>query len=100
MLDQAKSKFLQRLAHQRDRIASAWVGLSDHSQVGVTLVGVSGVLALWALFWPVPTEVKGHGVLIYPDNAGVLNARVDGQVLKIKTQVGDSVRQGQVLMTL
>ena len=100
MLDQAKSKFLQRLAHQRDRIASAWAGLSDHSQVGVTLVGVSGVLALWALFWPVPTEVKGHGVLIYPDNAGVLNARVDGQVLKIKTQVGDSVRQGQVLMTL
>lgn len=100
MLDQAKSKFLQRLVHQRDRIASAWAGLSDHSQVGVTLVGVSGVLALWALFWPVPTEVKGHGVLIYPDNAGVLNARVDGQVLKIKTQVGDSVRQGQVLMTL
>ena len=100
MLDQAKSKFLQRLVHQRDRIDSAWAGLSDHSQVGVTLVGVSGVLALWALFWPVPTEVKGHGVLIYPDNAGVLNARVDGQVLKIKTQVGDSVRQGQVLMTL
>ena len=100
MLEQAKSKFVQRFAHQRDRIASAWAGLSDHSQVGVTLVGVSGVLALWALFWPVPTEVRGHGVLIYPDNAGVLNARVDGQVLKVKTQVGDSVRQGQVLMTL
>ena len=100
MLEQAKSKFVQRFAHQRDRIALAWAGLSDHSQVGVTLVGVSGVLALWALFWPVPTEVRGHGVLIYPDNAGVLNARVDGQVLKVKTQVGDSVRQGQVLMTL
>ena len=100
MLEQAKSKFVQRFAHQRDRIASAWAGLSDHSQVGVMLVGVSGVLALWALFWPVPTEVRGHGVLIYPDNAGVLNARVDGQVLKVKTQVGDSVRQGQVLMTL
>lgn len=100
MLEQAKSKFVQRFAHQRDRIVSAWAGLSDHSQVGVTLVGVSGVLALWALFWPVPTEVRGHGVLIYPDNAGVLNARVDGQVLKVKTQVGDSVRQGQVLMTL
>ena len=100
MLEQAKSKFVQRFAHQRDRIVLAWAGLSDHSQVGVTLVGVSGVLALWALFWPVPTEVRGHGVLIYPDNAGVLNARVDGQVLKVKTQVGDSVRQGQVLMTL
>ena len=100
MLEQAKSKFVQRFAHQRDRIVSAWAGLSDHSQVGVMLVGVSGVLALWALFWPVPTEVRGHGVLIYPDNAGVLNARVDGQVLKVKTQVGDSVRQGQVLITL
>ena len=69
MLEQAKSKFVQRFAHQRDRIVSAWAGLSDHSQVGVMLVGVSGVLALWALFWPVPTEVRGHGVLIYPDNA-------------------------------
>ena len=53
-------------------------GLSDHNQVGVSLAGVGGVLVLWALFWPVPTEVEGMGVLIYPNNAGILNARAGG----------------------
>ncbi|MEB3331336.1 MAG: NHLP bacteriocin system secretion protein, partial [Synechococcaceae cyanobacterium] len=52
-----------------------WHGLSDHGQVGLCLAAVSGGLVLWALFWPVPTEVTGTGVLIYPDNAGILNAR-------------------------
>jgi HlyD family secretion protein len=100
MGEQAKPTLTQRLTRERDRIGSRWAGLSDHSQVGVALAGVSGVLGLWALFWPVPTEVKGHGVLIYPDNAGVLNARVDGQVLELKARVGDAVRKDQVLMTL
>jgi HlyD family secretion protein len=77
-----------------------WRGLSDHSQVGVCLAGVGGALALWALVWPVPTEVVGQGVLIYPDNAGVLNARAGGQVLKLQVAVGQTVRQGQVLLTL
>ena len=52
------------------------------------------------MFWPVPTQVEGQGVLIYPDNAGILNARSGGQVLSLDTKVGDRVRQGQVLMTL
>jgi HlyD family secretion protein len=74
--------------------------LSDHAQVGVCLAAVSGVLGLWALFWPVPTEVSGTGVLIYPDNAGILDARAGGQVRDIQVAVGDRVRRGQVLMTL
>ena len=77
-----------------------WSGLSDHAQVGVVLAGVSGVLALWALFWPVPTEVSGTGVLIYPENAGILNARAGGQVREVGVRVGERVRRGQVLMTL
>ena len=77
-----------------------WRGLSDHGQVGVCLAGVGGALALWALVWPVPTEVVGQGVLIYPDNAGVLNARAGGQVLKLNVRVGQPVRQGEVLLTL
>ena len=77
-----------------------WGGLSDHAQVGVALAGVSGVLALWALFWPVPTEVSGTGVLIYPENAGILNARAGGQVREVGVRVGERVRRGQVLMTL
>ncbi|MFM7394437.1 MAG: hypothetical protein ACKO22_08780 [Cyanobium sp.] len=62
-------------------------GLSDHAQVGVSLAAVGGVLALWGLFWPVPTEVQGTGVLIYPDNAGILNARTGGQVRELLVAV-------------
>ena len=82
------------------RLQSRWQGLSDHSQVGVCLAGMGGALALWVLFWPVPTEVVGQGVLLYPDNAGVLNARAAGQVQALQVQVGQSVRRGQVLMQL
>ena len=85
-----------RLARLRQR----WQGLSDHEQVGVCLAGVGGAVVLWALFWPVPTEVMGNGVLIYPDNAGVLNARAGGQVQTLAVKEGDQVRKGQVLMRL
>lgn len=77
-----------------------WAGLSDHGQVGVCLGGITGVLVLWALVWPVPTEVSGSGVLIYPDNAGILNARSGGQVRELNVTVGERVRRGQVLMRL
>ena len=77
-----------------------WQGFSDHDQVGVCLAGVGGVLVLWALFWPVPTEVVGTGVLIYPDNAGLLNARAAGQVQDVAVKVGDRVHKGQVMLRL
>ncbi|MEB3331380.1 MAG: NHLP bacteriocin system secretion protein, partial [Synechococcaceae cyanobacterium] len=64
------------------------------------LAAVSGGLVLWALFWPVPTEVTGTGVLIYPDNAGILNARSGGQVQELFVRTGERVRRGQVLMRL
>jgi len=81
-------------------LQKGWRGLSDHDQVGVCLGGVGGAIVLWALFWPVPTEVVGMGVLIYPDNAGVLNARSGGQVQSIAVRTGDRVRKGDVLMRL
>ena len=77
-----------------------WAGLSDHTQVGIWLGGMGGVLLLWALFWPVPTEVSGSGVLIYPDNAGILNARSGGQVRDVNVRVGERVQRGQLLMQL
>ena len=49
---------------RRQQLQQRWLGLSDHNQVGVCLAGVSGVLALWAVFWPVPTEVSGQGVFL------------------------------------
>jgi HlyD family secretion protein len=85
---------------RRHRWRSRWQGLSDHDQVGVCLAGMGALVALWALVWPVPTEVVGHGVLIYPDTAGVLNARSGGQVRTLSVRVGDPVRRGQVLMRL
>ena len=83
-----------------ERLRGRWNGLNDHQQVGVSLAGMGALFGAWLLFWPVPTEVEGRGVLIYPDNAGMLNARAAGQVLSINTAVGDRVRKGQVLMTL
>ena len=77
-----------------------WHDLSDHQQVGVSLVGVAGLFCGWLLFWPVPTQVQGKGVLIYPDNAGILNARAGGQVLTVAVKIGDRVRKGEELMRL
>ena len=77
-----------------------WRNLSDHQQVGVSLVGVAGLFCGWLLFWPVPTQVQGKGVLIYPDNAGILNARAGGQVLTVAVKIGDRVRKGEELMRL
>jgi HlyD family secretion protein len=85
---------------QWQRLENRWQGLSDHNQVGVSLAGVGGVLVFWALFWPVPTEVQGKGVLVYPDNAGILNARSGGQVQDVFVKTGERVRRGQVLMQL
>ena len=70
----------------------------DHALVGYALAGMGGLVALWALFWPIPTEVVGKGVLIYPDQAGLLDSRAAGQVRRLKVRVGDRVSRGQVLM--
>ena len=83
-----------------ERLRGRWNGLSDHQQVGTSLLAVGGLFGAWLLFWPVPTQVEGRGVLIYPNNAGILNARSGGQVQRINTEVGAQVRKGQVLMTL
>ncbi len=61
---------------------------------------MGGALGLWVLFWPVPTEVMGQGVLIHPDTAGLLDARAGGQVRRLRVAVGQEVRKGQVLMEL
>ncbi|QNI88055.1 hypothetical protein [Synechococcus sp. ROS8604] len=57
------------------------------------MAGMGGLFTAWLLFWPVPTQVEGKGVLIYPDNAGVLNARSAGQVLDLDVRFGDRVEK-------
>jgi HlyD family secretion protein len=76
----------------------AWKGLTAHQQVGCCLGAMGGALLLWASFWTVPTEVIGKGVLLLPDNAGLLDARAGGQVRRLHVAVGDRVRRGQVLI--
>ena len=46
------------------------------------------------------SEVVGKGVLLLPDNAGLLDARAAGQVRRLPIRVGDRVRRGQVLVEL
>ena len=75
-------------------------GLGDHGRVGVALAAVGGTLVLWALAWPVPTEVEGQGVLLPAEAAGIVDARAGGQVEQVLIKVGDRVRRGQVLLTL
>jgi HlyD family secretion protein len=77
-----------------------WQGLTEHDQVGLCLLAMVGGVVGWALFCPVPTEVRGEGVLIYPENAGVLDARAAGQVRRRLVRVGEPVRRGQVLMEI
>ncbi|MCP9771043.1 NHLP bacteriocin system secretion protein [Synechococcus sp. Tobar12-5m-g] len=76
-----------------------WKGLTPRQQVGCCLGAMGGAVLLWACFWAVPTEVVGKGVLLQPDNAGLLDARAGGQVRRLHVAVGDRVRRGQVLIT-
>lgn len=66
------------------KLRQRWQSLDEHDQVGIALAAVVAGLLGWALFCPIPTEVRGEGVLIYPDNAGVLDARAAGQVRRLR----------------
>ena len=69
-------------------------------KVLLSLISVGGLTALWALFWPVPTEVVGRGVVIVPGGATVLDSRAEGQIRELNVKVGDRVRKGQLLIVL
>ena len=69
-------------------------------QVLLSLIAMGGLTVLWALFWPVPTEVVGRGVVMVPGGATLLDSRAEGQIRELRVKVGDRVRRGQVLMEL
>jgi HlyD family secretion protein len=69
-------------------------------QVLLAQGGVGLLTAAWLLFWPVPTEVVGRGVVIVPEGARVVDARAEGQILDIPVRVGDPVRRGEPLLRL
>ena len=74
--------------------------LGPRQQLGLVLAVMGGAVGAWAAFWLVPTEVVGKGVLLLPDNAGLLDARAAGQVRRLPVRVGERVKRGQVLVEL
>ncbi len=69
-------------------------------RVLVALGAAWALTAGWFLFWPVPTEVIGRGVVIVPGGATVIDARAEGQILELPVRVGEAVKRGQTLIRL
>lgn len=69
-------------------------------QVLVALGTAWALTAGWFLFWPVPTEVIGRGVVIVPGGATVIDSRAEGQILDLPVRVGEAVKRGQTLVRL
>lgn len=69
-------------------------------RVLVALGAAWALTAGWFLFWPVPTEVIGRGVVIVPGGATVIDARAEGQILELPVRVGETVKRGQTLIRL
>ena len=69
-------------------------------QVLVALGTAWALTAGWFLFWPVPTEVIGRGVVIVPGGATVIDSRAEGQILSLPVRVGEEVKRGQALIRL
>ena len=81
----------------------SWLQRQSRDPEGQVLLalGTVGVLtAGWVLFWPVPTEVVGRGVMIVPGGSRVIDARAEGQILSIAVKVGQTVSKGQPLITM
>jgi HlyD family secretion protein len=73
---------------------------TSERRVLVALGTAWALAAGWFLFWPVPTEVIGRGVVIVPGGATVIDARAEGQILSLPVRVGQQVRRGQTLLRL
>ncbi|MCP9833941.1 MULTISPECIES: NHLP bacteriocin system secretion protein [unclassified Cyanobium] len=75
-------------------------GPPDERRVLLALGSAWALTAGWFLFWPVPTEVIGRGVVIVPGGATVIDARAEGQILSLPVRVGERVSRGQTLLRL
>jgi len=69
-------------------------------RVLVALGTAWALTAAWFLFWPVPTEVVGRGVVIVPGGATVIDSRAEGQILSLPVREGQRVIRGQTLIRL
>jgi HlyD family secretion protein len=83
------------------RVAQRVAGARQSEQQVLIALGTAWALtAGWFLFWPVPTEVIGRGVVIVPGGSTVIDARAEGQILSLPVRVGEAVRRQQPLIRL
>jgi HlyD family secretion protein len=73
---------------------------TSERRVLVALGTAWALTAGWFLFWPVPTEVVGRGVVIVPGGATVIDSRAEGQILSLPVREGQRVSRGQTLIRL
>ncbi|MEA5442561.1 NHLP bacteriocin system secretion protein [Cyanobium gracile] len=73
---------------------------ASEKRVLVALGTAWALTAGWFLFWPVPTEVVGRGVVIVPGGATVIDSRAEGQILSLPVREGQRVSRGQTLIRL
>jgi HlyD family secretion protein len=59
-----------------------------NGQVRLSLITLWSLTGLWVLFWPVPTEVTGRGVMIVPGASTLIDSRAEGQIRRLNLCVG------------
>ena len=64
------------------------------------ITAVSAMCVVWAIAPSVPVKVEGSAVLLPPESRVGIYARSPGQVQELHRQVGDQVRQGELLLSI
>jgi HlyD family secretion protein len=59
-----------------------------NGQVRLSLITLWSLTGLWVLFWPVPTEVTGRGVMIVSGASTLIDSRAEGQIRRLNLCVG------------
>ncbi len=85
-----KSKLLE---HPPQKVPHFIVGLFP-------LMILTGTAVSWSFFGKIPIEVEGRAVLIVPRSNIEFQSRAAGQILSIKVRPRETVKAGQVLVTL
>jgi hypothetical protein len=63
----------------------------------LALIGLIATVVVWSVSDTIPTQLVGRGILIRGDQVPQVLAPVAGQVEQVLVQVGDEIRQGQVI---
>ena len=72
-----------------------------HFIIGLLPLGIlAGTAVIWSFLGKIPIEVEGRAVLIMPRSNVEFQSRAAGQILSIKVRSGETIKAGQVLVTL